>query len=247
MLKLRFIGSGNAFNDGGRLNQCICVELAGKPAILIDCGPGIPGVLRNIYGDLGVNDIGYLLLTHFHGDHAAGVPFFLLNSKYMSRRTAKLAIIGPHGTENQVKGLNKLCYPSALEDPGFPLEFIELDPKLETRLRNGIRLQITAIPVKHRPESLGYRITVEDKILAITGDTSWTESLIELGKDVDLYIMECNDFTSVSPHLNYEEIIANRNLIGAKRIVLNHLGATMLENLDKVDIETASDGYIIEL
>ncbi|MHA2298230.1 MAG: MBL fold metallo-hydrolase [Candidatus Hodarchaeales archaeon] len=273
MMRVRFIGSGNAFNDGNRLSQGIVLELpsvnnpvppndppskvppnesqsneiADKPAILIDCGPGIPGVLRNIYSDLGVNDIDYVLLTHFHGDHTAGVPFFLLNSKYMSRRTTKLTIIGPSGTNNQINGLCKLCYPSALEELGFPIEFIELEPGPETWIKNETDFQITAIPVNHRPESLGYRIVVENRTIAITGDTSWTESLVELGKNADLFIMECNDFTNISPHLNYEEIVTNENRIGARRIVLNHLGATMLANLDKVDIETASDGHVIEL
>ena len=73
------------------------------------------------------------------------------------------------------------------------------------------------------------------------------DTLIDLGKDTDLYIMECNDFAKTGVHLSYEEIIANEEKFKSKRIILNHLGTTMLDNLDKVKIETASDGYTVEL
>lgn len=248
-MRIRFIGSGNAFNDGNRINQGIIIETGKEnlPKIMIDCGPGIPGNLRRIYGDDTVNCISHVLFTHFHGDHTAGFPFFWLNSKYMGKRLDKLVVAGPTGIEAHVRELNSLCYPSVLDDPGFQVNYIELKPDSSVNCGDDFDLIIDSIPVKHRPESLGYRIHLENKVIAITGDTSWTDRIIDLARGVDLLIAECNDYSVTGVHLSYEELTKKLDLLEFKKIILTHLGSSMIDKLPEISIETAHDGYLIEI
>ena len=43
------------------------------------------------------NAISTVLVSHLHGDHFAGLPFFLLDAQLVSRRTAPLLLAGPPG------------------------------------------------------------------------------------------------------------------------------------------------------
>ena len=70
-MQLRFVGCGDAFGSGGRLNTCF--HVTGDAAnFLIDCGAtALPAMKR--LGIVG-NDVDLILITHFHGDHFAGLP-----------------------------------------------------------------------------------------------------------------------------------------------------------------------------
>ena len=43
-----------------------------------------------------------MLVSHLHGDHFAGLPFFLLDAQLVSRRTAPLTLAGPPGFEERL-------------------------------------------------------------------------------------------------------------------------------------------------
>jgi len=54
-------------------------------------------------------------------------------------------------------------------------------------------LKISARPMAHLPESVGYRIEFKDgKILTISGDTDYSRNLVELASEVDLLVLECS-------------------------------------------------------
>ncbi|BBK35454.1 hypothetical protein STAQ_05320 [Allostella sp. ATCC 35155] len=91
-VRFRFLGSGDAFGSGGRFQTCF--HLAGPSgAVLIDCGASSMIAIRRFGVD--PNAVDAVLITHLHGDHFAGLPFFLLDAQLTSRRTRPLAIAGP--------------------------------------------------------------------------------------------------------------------------------------------------------
>src|SRR5690242_20198815 len=97
-MQLRFVGCGDAFGSGGRNNTCF--HLTGERTnLLIDCGASSQPALKRL--DIVRNDIELILITHFHGDHFAGLPFFLLDAQF-SRRTKPLVIAGPRGIETRL-------------------------------------------------------------------------------------------------------------------------------------------------
>ena len=94
-MHLQFVGCGDAFGSGGRLNTCF--HVVGESAnFLIDCGAStLIGLER-----LGIarHAIDAILVTHFHGDHFGGIPYFVLDAHF-GRRTRPLTLAGPAGIE----------------------------------------------------------------------------------------------------------------------------------------------------
>src|SRR5437763_8524523 len=92
-MQLRFVGCGDALGSGGRSNTCFHVTGQGAN-FLIDCGASSLPALKRL--DIAPDDIELILITHFHGDHFAGLPFLLLDAQF-SRRTRPLIVAGPEG------------------------------------------------------------------------------------------------------------------------------------------------------
>ena len=75
--------------------------------------------------------------------------------------------------------------------------------------------------------------------------------LYEVARDADLFISECFQYDVTLPiHLDYKTINANYGKLGAKRVLLTHMGEGMLAEIGKVDTsryQIAEDGMIVEL
>lgn len=96
-MQLQFVGCGDAFGSGGRFNTCF--HVTGERAnCLIDCGVSSLIAMKK----LGIrrNDIQAIFITHFHADHFGGLPFFLLDAQFLSKRTEPLLVAGPRGLED---------------------------------------------------------------------------------------------------------------------------------------------------
>src|SRR4029079_16740894 len=96
-MRLQFLGSGDAFGSGGRFNTCFHLTRAQAGNVLIDCGASSMVAIRK--WDVDPNAVSTVLVSHLHGDHFAGLPFFLLDAQLVSRRTAPLTLAGPPGFE----------------------------------------------------------------------------------------------------------------------------------------------------
>ena len=82
-MKIQFLGSGDAFGSGGRLNTCFMVDAA-DIRFLIDCG-ATSLVAMNRCG-VDPNSIDMILLSHLHGDHFGGVMFMLVHAEASFRQ-----------------------------------------------------------------------------------------------------------------------------------------------------------------
>lgn len=87
-VRIRFLGSGDAFGSGGRLQTCIHVE-GGGTQFLVDCGASSLIAMKRVGVD--PTSIDVALITHLHGDHFGGLPFLILDAQF-SRRSRPLTI-----------------------------------------------------------------------------------------------------------------------------------------------------------
>ncbi len=244
-MQLRFVGCGDAFGSGGRYNTCFHLTGA-RTNLLIDCGASSLPALKRL--GIACNDVALILITHFHGDHFAGLPFLLLDAQF-SRRTRPLVIAGPAGIATRLAQVMEALFEnSSTTTRKFDLSVVALEPEQPARFGD---ICVTPFPVVHGNSGgpfLGYRIEAEGRVIAYTADTEWTESLIPLGRDADLFIAETYTFDKpVKNHLSLAALEAHLADIRPKRLVLTHLSDDMLGRLDHIGHVTAHDGMSVEI
>lgn len=247
-MQLTLIGCGDAFGAGGRLQTSFHVRSA-TSTFLIDCGASTLIGMRRL--GLEPNDIDAVFVTHLHGDHFGGLPWMLIDGQYVSNRTRPLIVTGPRGIEARYLTAAEALYPGiTTNDPGFNLVFHDYEEQKALDV-GGVR--VTPFEVKHPSGAPPYalRFALEGKVIAFTGDTGWVDVLCEVGQGADLFISECFQYDVVLPiHLDYATIDANYQRLGAKRVLLTHMGEAMLSatgNVDRSRYLIAQDGMTLDL
>lgn len=228
-LDLLFIGSGNAFADARCWSGFL---LNGR--YLFDAPPSALYALKRGGADLDALDV--VLVSHFHGDHFFGLPFLLLEYAYAggsgTRATARsrdLVIVGPPGVAEKVESLLALGYPGLVgKDLGFRRRYVEMEPGRAVEVAG---LRVEAAQMNHAMDSLplclGFRVETAGRRLAYTGDTAWTDALVELGQGVEVFVSDCNypDDFDRPEHLSLDEIGVLRHRLDERTtIILTHLG-----------------------
>jgi ribonuclease BN (tRNA processing enzyme) len=212
---------------------------------LIDCGASSLIAMKRFGVDPSLVEI--ILLSHLHGDHFGGIPFFILDAQFR-RRTRPLILVGPAGLEARVRETMEVLFPgSSRVQQKFPIEFIELKDKSRTTLGS---LAVTPYSVIHPSGDTPYalRIELEGKVIAYSGDTEWTETLVEAARGVDLFICEAYFFEKkMKYHLDYRTLMDQRKKLECRRLILTHMSDDMLQRLQGLEIEWAEDGKRIVL
>ena len=144
-----------------------------------------------------------IFISHFHADHIFGLPFFILEANYVTKRTQPLTIVGPPGLKTRFPELMECAFPGT---GGMALNFELTLQELKIGTRNDVgSVGVTPSHVVHDDRAgpcLGFRFEAEGKVLAFSGDTEWTEALIDVGREADLFICEAytRDKPITTPH-----------------------------------------------
>lgn len=188
--------------------------------LLLDGGAPLLPHLSRVGIDPGAIDV--VFLTHFHGDHTLGLPTFVLHRVFVNRR--RLTFVGPAGLADRLEALWQAAWGpdwAAVMRPQFKVTYKEARPsgtvagfKYETiRLDHG------------SGGSNGYRIHVEGKILAYSGDTESTAPLDRLVEGADVAIVEATGPGAVFSHMSWEAAAALKKRHPSTRFLFNHVYA----------------------
>jgi ribonuclease BN (tRNA processing enzyme) len=250
-MRLTVVGCGDAFGSGGRLQTCYHVEAPGTSGtrFLIDCGAtAIIGFNRL---GLDPNSIPMIFISHLHGDHFAGLVWWLVHAQHVAKRTVPLTIAGPPGIEARLHAAADALFPGSMGvKRRYQLAFREL--RREERCELGA-VAVTPFEVSHPSGAPSYALRFEagGKVLSFTGDTEWVESLVPAGRGADLYIMECYQFENEPRyHMSWSTIRPQLDRIGPKRVLLTHMAQGMLARRGEVAdprVVLAEDGLVVEL
>jgi len=238
-MKLTILGSGTCIPNKQRGSSGYLLETS-KSKILLDCGAGTTWKLEKI----GVSylEIDHIFFSHLHPDHTGDLVPFLFATKYSRGiiRDKPLFVWGGRGFIKFFDALKK-AYNNWIVPKHLVLD----------EIRGGSEtfqdFKIVSTKVPHMENSLAYKITSEEKSLVYSGDTDYSESLINLAAKCDLLIIECalaNDNLKMKGHLTPNEVIKTINAAKPKKVVVTHFYPECDE--EKV-VETIRDNVDIEV
>ena len=245
MAQLTFLGTANAFNSGGRGHSAYWIEDA-LGVYTVDFGPTALMACKRLKLDL--ERLDGVLITHFHGDHIAGLTMLLLTLQFQYARKRPLVIAGPPGTQVRVSMLIGSTFPTLIGKA--PIEWVEWPvPGCMTVLGRTVQ----TIRAKH--DSLGVaaslRISTPELELAFSGDTGWQQSLPELVRGVDLFVCECsNVFASYPEHLSVDELVAFRDQLEVGQLFVSHLSMearAAARDAPRLRAVVPEDGDVVEI
>ena len=244
MLKIVILGSGNAFAHGNQFQSCHLIEFDGNKKILLDCGPTVLQAVQS--AQVSINDLNYVLISHLHGDHLAGIPFLLLHYKFIESRTKPLQIIGPIGLKEQLEYLIKGNYPNILLNGEDLFEIHELQLGQEKSIFDSIIIK--SFEAHHIPNAFGYTVRKDNLKIIYSGDNELAQDQLSEFKNGTVLIHELTTMESTagghtSWSLMKEFIDEISNLVG--KVIVVHTSMDVRNEPEKTfdsKIIRAQDG-----
>lgn len=259
--KVTLLGTGGPRPEVDRGGTSILVQI-GSDNILIDAGRGV--VRQLLRAGIPIGQIDKLFITHHHYDHIGDLHDVILSS-WLQGRKGTLRIFGPPETQRIVDALLTQVYDKDIEfrDQGEPAvggwKPVETRDVLSGVVYETDRWRIKADIVNHglglslsdafrsRWVCLGYRIEIDDLVIAFSGDTVECEGLYRLADGADLLI-QCCYLARAELTTDHARHLAKNTLAcadtvgkiaaraGVKQLVLTHhreKPAAMLETLQR--------------
>ena len=217
MPKVIILGSSNAIPTKDSENTHM-VLVGRERMVLIDSG-GNP-ILRLEQAGLDFNDLTDLILTHFHPDHASGIPLLLMDM-WLLGREAPLNIYGLHYTLDRLESL--MGFYNWSDWPNFfPVIFHRLPLKEMTPVLNCSDFTIHASPVRHFIPNIGLRVEFaqSQKVMAYSCDTEPCDEVVRLSENADVLIHEATGETPGHSSARQAGEVAKK--AGAGRLYLIH-------------------------
>jgi ribonuclease Z len=188
------LGTGNPNPEPEHSGPAAAIVSAGN-VYVVDSGPGV--VRRAAQAGLKMEQLTRLFLTHLHSDHTAGLPDFILTPA-VTGRLQSLDIYGPPGTRAMASHIQE----AYKEDRAIRLHGLEPSvPQAYVVHAHDVKpgpiysddaVRVTAFAVAHGSwrYAYGYRFEARDKVIVLSGDTTYSPALAAAAKRCDMLIHE---------------------------------------------------------
>ena len=218
-MKITILGSGTAAPRINRNMSGYLFDIAGKK-ILFDSGAGTIKQLLKIKANL--LDIDDIFYTHLHNDHINDLPAIIWSNNYGTYRKKALNIYGPKDFKKYFDILmKKILKPEKLI---YKINVTEMKKStiIKIPLNNKNNIIISSIKSKHTDNSISYRIEYNNKSIVYSGDTDYSNELVNIAKNADLLILECSFPYKRKGHLIPSLCGKIAATAKAKKLVLTH-------------------------
>ena len=188
------LGTGNPNPEPERSGPAVAV-VSGDRVYLVDCGPGV--VRRAAQAGLKMVQLTRAFVTHLHSDHTVGYPD-LIFTPAVTGRLEPLEVYGPPGLQEMTSHILQ-AWKQDMDirlhglEPSVPRAYVvNAHDAKPGEIYRDVAVRVVAIAVKHGTWEFayGYRFEAKDKVIVISGDTTYSENLIQAAKGCDILIHE---------------------------------------------------------
>lgn len=220
-MKITFLGTNGWYSSPTGDTPCILIE-SDDQYIILDAGNGMYKLDQYITE---ANKPITLFISHFHIDHVSGLHTL---PKFDFKQGIDV-YVGKGRAEDFKQLVN----------PPFTVGFLAkpdniVNLKTQIRLHEIEKIQqvnfsATAIKQHHAYIGHGFRLQIEGKTIAYTGDCGFTDAARELAENADLLICECSNKKTENPdvwgHFDPIQAATLAKESGVKKLILTHFGA----------------------
>ena len=197
------LGSGTPNPDPERSGSAYAIVTNGQ-SYLVDFGPGVirrASAFSPSWGgefeSMEIQNLNYAFLTHLHSDHSAGLADLIL-SPWVLERQEPLNLFGPQGLKRMADKITDayqidIDYRINGSQPSNPEGY----KTKVTEIAEGIiyedkYISVEAFENNHGDfkNSFGFVFTTKDKKIVISGDTAYSQKVIEKSKEADILVHE---------------------------------------------------------
>lgn len=255
-MKIVFLGTNGWYTNQTGNTSCILIDST-EGYIILDAGNGIYKIDKHINENKPIS----LFISHFHLDHVSGL-----------HTLGKFDF--PQGIDVYVGQGRKKDFETLVKPPytiGFkpsPQNIVNLKTQIRIHeLSDGehhIPFSVTVVEQFHGYRDHGFRLTIERKRIAYSGDCGVSEASYQLAEKSNLLIHECsflNELPSgkIWGHVTPEQAAKIANESGVERLILTHFDPTLYPTLkSRINAEkrarkifpntvVAKDDYIISV
>ncbi len=217
----------------GGNTACVSIERPGRDPIILDLGTGLRffGKTQPCDGSFSAR----AFVTHLHWDHVQGLPFFTPVLAPGSRLTVHAPRPGPDLDLAGAFGefMRPPYFPVRTEQLHGQIDFVDLDDGAVVEVDGGI---VRALSVPHVGATHGYRVEVDDVVIAYISDHQQpadgtdgiAEGALALCEDADLVIHDAqfvpSEFAAKASwgHCTVDYAVHVAASAGARRLALFH-------------------------
>jgi ribonuclease BN (tRNA processing enzyme) len=217
-VRLTIIGCSGSYPSADSAASCYLLEAAGH-RVLLDLGSGALGALAR---HIDIYDIDAVLVSHLHPDHCFDLAGLYVALRYDPDNShPRIPVFGPPGIAA------RMAQAYGIERHEGMTEEFDFHEWADGATYDIGPLRVMVSRVAHPVECFAMRVEHDGRVLAYSGDTGPTESLISLARDADLLLCEASNVEGGDNppdlHLTGREAGEHAAKAGAARLVLTHV------------------------
>ncbi|MFW9810152.1 MAG: MBL fold metallo-hydrolase [Candidatus Thorarchaeota archaeon] len=228
-MRVVLLGTGTSYPDPQRVQSGVLVEYDDN-RVLFDVGSGI--LHRLTQREIDLKTLDAVFLSHFHIDHCSDF-LTLIQSLWLAGYERTLKLFAPPFIREWSRGVNDVAFTYLREKI-----LIETAVLKENLAVHQGEIVITNTSTLHGSmDTRAFRIEYEDQTLVISSDTAPCKEIIDIAKDCDILIHECNWLDGSYPegvHTSPSELTRVAEKTNPRKLVLTHVSPEVVANQKKV-------------
>jgi len=255
-MKIAFLGTNGWYSSPTGNTPCILVD-SNEGYVIFDAGNGFYQIDEYVKEEKPI----FLFISHFHLDHVSG-----LHALNKFNFLQGIDVYVGQGRKQDFETLVNPPYTLGYKPRPDNINNLKTDIRLHelTDEDHSIPIPVSVIEQFHGYGDHGFRVTLEEKIIAYSGDCGVSEASAKLAHQADLLIHECS-YNKGKPdvdtwgHVTPEQAAQIAKNARVEKLILTHFDPTQyptLEDRDQAEIRAkeifpntmaAKDGFTLKL